>query len=351
MVVLELGWGVDGPMRVAAAGARAQRRILALSLATKAVCAVPAALLAGGLVALVPNAHPLAAILVGASSALMGLSSSWFFIGLGKPYAALMTDPVARLLGTTFACLVAVLSHSLPLFACVLVATSLLLPLITVRATGLKAADFRGLTARRILRAIRSQGAALGGRAATSLYIALPVVLVGIAAPQAVPVFATVERLQRMTLQFLNAIPNALQSWVGRARGTERRSRSDTAIALSAVYGLIAAITFALGAPSAADVLLRGEVELDHIMSSLGGLLILITSVSRATGGISLVAEGRIKVLSLSAVCGALVGPFAILFLAACFGVLGGQLGEVAAEIVVLFVQAVALFVFRRRLR
>jgi hypothetical protein len=65
--------------------------------------------------------------------------------------------------------------------------------------------------------------------------------------------------------------------------------------------------------------------------------------MSRATGGLALVALQRVDAIALSATVGAIVGVPAILLGAWGLGALGAVLGEIAAESSVLVVQLHAL--------
>ena len=354
-VIVELGWGLNGPQRVARARGRVRSQLYALSLLTKAfvlVLLIVPVLVAMQLLAptQVGNAQ-----IVAIGYLITGLSPVWFFIGEGRPLRILLFDAAPRLIAAIIpAVLIVTLGFGLDAYAIGLVIGGLIPPtigLFTARARW----DFvRRYGARRLLRAIRAQGAALGGRAASALYIALPITLVGIASPASLVLFSAVERMMRLGLALLASVPNSLQSWVGAPPATaraERRRRVHLALAFNAGLGLIAGLGFTWIAPAAARVLFSGTVHVDHSVAALAGLVIFITCTSRATGGLGLVAYRRIPSIAVSAVIGACVGVPAILLLAAIGGTAGAYAGEILAEVCVLTAQVTALVrvgVFRR---
>ncbi|ROP65051.1 polysaccharide biosynthesis C-terminal domain-containing protein [Curtobacterium sp. ZW137] len=350
-VVLELGWGVTGPMRVARASARARRRIFAISIVSKAVVGLPLVLIAGILAFSVAKGYPLASAVMAAASTLGGLSSVWYFAGAGKPWIAVLTDPAGKFLYSVVAVAVGYGTHSLLAIALVMLAGSLFSPLLAIVGSGVRKRDFAKLSAGRILFVVRAQLVALGGRAATAGYISLPTVLVGVASPGSLAIFASAERLQRMTLQVLNAVPTSMQPWVGSVPLPERVRRMKIAIWASLSYGLVAGVSFALLAPIAADILFSGETPLPMHLTWLCAAVIAVTCTSRATGGIALVALGEVRSLTRSALLGAVVGLPAILILAHYLGASGAVVGEVVAEVVVLAVQLRRLIGRRRQRR
>jgi hypothetical protein len=198
---------------------------------------------------------------------------------------------------------------------------------------------------RRIVRVIRAQSVALQGRLASAAYITLPVVIVGAVAPSALVVFAAAERLQRLTLALLAAVPNALQSWIGKPGPVlKRRRRINHAVMGNVVLGILAGGTFAVLGSTASEILFAGQITLPLQITALCGGVIAVTCVSRATGGLGLVASRKLSALRNSAFVGACVGPLLVWVLSVNFGAPGGLLAELVTELVVLGVQIVALY-------
>lgn len=349
-VVVELGWGLNGPQRVARQSSVARRQTLALSLIMRLLIAVPVAAVVVPLTLMLSGTQPLASVLISVASVLSALSSAWFFIGVRRPHQILLTDSIPRLFAVLLGAYLLYQGSSLEVYGLILLISSLLVPVFTSVISGLNARDYaRVLKARPILFAFRSQSHALGGRAISAMYIALPVALVTLVNPAATPLFAAAERLQRMALSALQVVPNFMQGWVGEpAHRLQRYQRARKAILLNVVLGFLAALTFTVVAPPLSAVVFSGVANLSWSLSALCGVVIFLVCTSRATGALALVARRDIRSIMVSASVGAAVGVPAILGLSWKFGPHGALLGEVGAELAVLAVQLLALSRHRR---
>lgn len=352
-VLVELGWGLTGTQRVARQHRDNRLHLIALSTITKLIVLVPAAIgCTVVVIALAPN-DTLACIAIAIAGCVASLGATWVYIGLGRASLILLLDTVPRMLGLLIAAAAVIATGSLWGFAIPVLGSAIVSAVAAHLALGIRARHFRAHPRRRIVFAMRAQGSALAGRALSALYIALPVTLVGAVAPVAeVAVFSAIERLQRMLLTGLQALPNAIQGWVGSAGDPgERRRRAMTAVWANGGTGIIAGAVAALILPPASRILFSGVADIPPELAALSGLLIAIVSFSRATGGIALVAVGRIGAIAWSALAGAIIGIPGILVLAHLLGAAGGLLGEITAELTVLAVQAFALHRALRRRR
>jgi hypothetical protein len=273
------------------------------------------------------------------------MSSAWFFIGRARPLLVLATDIVPKIVAAGIAS--AILSNggpleSYPLALIVGSCISVLLAIVVMRPTVRSVRS--ALTWTRIVHSYRSQIVATRGQVAAALYTATPIVIVGIVAPGAVAVFSAAERLQRMALVLLRSVPNALVGWVASvSAGPERLRRIRDSVLVSAALGLGAGGLYALLAPWAASIIFSGVVAVTPQLAALGGVLILVVSLSRAVGGIGLVVMGRVDAVARSAIIGAFVGVPALVVAPRWWGPVGGVVAEIATETVVFGVQVVAL--------
>jgi hypothetical protein len=350
--IVELGWGLTGPQRVSRASQGNRRRALSLSLQSRLlIFPLVAALAATSAWFLAVEHRELSAVTAVASSAT-GLSLIWFFIGIGAPGRLLLTDALPRLALVSASALA--ISNGAPIMVYPIVGLlvpALLAPLLGSLNTRIRFSDFRGISLKRTLLVVRIQAVAMSGRLVSALYIALPITLVSLVAPQAVPVFAAAERLQRMYLSILAAIPNVLQSWVGRPASRMRRlNRAEISVGLNASVGILAGLIFAVIAPSASRFVFSGQASISTELAWLCAGVIFLVCCSRAVGGLVLVALGRFHSVATSAVVGAVVGVPLILLLASRLGASGGLLGELIAESAVLCVQTGFWLRFRSKI-
>lgn len=351
---VELGWPLTGPQRVAAeiAGDRwatlvssLRTRLLALAVLAPLTVAV-AVLLAGSTgTEQVPTAA-----LMALASATGGLSGNWYFIGVGRPLRILTSDTLPRVILVTAASLAVMAGAPLEMIPAgylIAVTVSPIGSLALARHERVSAARF---SLADDLRTIRRQFAALGGRSIAALYIALPVTLVGIFAPAALATFAAAERLMRMTLTLLLAVPNVLQNWLGSARTpAERRHRVIRSIVLNGAVGLVSGVAFTVLTPWVSPVLFSGTVQVGWQLAALAGVVITLVCVSRATGPLALVRYERVPAIAISAAVAAVVGLPAICLLAAAAGAAGAMVGEILAESAAIGVQVGALVPAMRR--
>ncbi|WP_157603245.1 hypothetical protein [Rathayibacter sp. Leaf299] len=340
-VLVELGWGLNGPQRVARASLRNRRQTLALSSSTKALVYAPLAVAAGSIAFLLADSFRVEGALVAAGTAGAGLSLSWFFVGTREPGRLVVTDAIPRVIAVVVASLLMLSGLGLWVYGAVaLILPGVAAPLLGLQRTGVRFADFQRLSVGRLARTVRSQLAALSGRALSAVYIALPVALVSIVAPGAVSVFAAAERLQRMYLTVLIAVPNLMQSWVGGAStADERLARARRGILLNAGFGLVAGGIFTAIAPFASSLIFSGVATIPWQVAALCGAMIFVVCTSRATGNLALVALRRIDVIAYSALAGTIVGVPSILGFSSLLGPAGAVLGELLAEATVLAVQ------------
>lgn len=335
-VVVEMGWGVDGPMRVARASTRSRSMIYAwsfqLRLMVLPVIGGGAACIAYGLA---PEDFRTETALMALAYAAVGLSPAWYFTGTREPLKLLVADGLPRLAVTALSS--GILYAGLPLmsYPALLLVVNLASPLLGSVVGCVALRGGRRLTMRRRWRLALIQSEALRGRVAGSMYKSLPIALVGLVAPSAVPVFAAAERLQKMAAQFLNAINLLLTSWVGAAVGRDGRlGRADRALLMSTMTGLISGLFFALAAPLVSTFVFSGEATLGYSIAAVSGAVLMLTCVSRGLV-IKLVVTRRLKIYGDAAMSGGVTGMIAISAMGHAMGAIGAMLGELLGEIVV----------------
>ncbi len=350
-VIVELAWSLTGPQRVSRASLKMRQQILSLSILSKFAVFLPLAGLAAWLGFILSAEYRWETSLVAVGAAAVGLSSVWFYIGTGQVSKIFLTDAFPRVFCVCGSSFFLYLGSSLwvyPLMGILL--PSLLAPTLSICMEKVRPRHIKGLSVVRLLTIIKLQGQAMSGRALSSIYIALPVTFVSIVAPDSVAVFAAAERLQRICLQVLTAVPNVMQRWVGGgATQVERITRAKRSVGLCALVGFIAGLTFTLLGPAFADFVFSGVIHIPYIISSISGCLIFTVCISKATGSLALVAAKRISFISYSALLGALIGIPSIVLGVQLFGVVGALTAEVLAELTVLGVQMYGVFWYKKK--
>lgn len=335
--VVELGWGLNGPQLVARRAEVSRRRLFALALVSRLVAMGPLLIAAIVVAALASPGSVLLSVLSAVGASLAGLTSTWYFIGTGAAAKVLLTDSAPRVAFSVLA--VVALEGGMPGATypiLVLIAPALVSPTIAIY---LVRPLFRRWSARRLASVLSAQRHAITARAVSASYIALPITFVGIVAPGIVGQFAAIERLQRMALTLLAALPSAMQPSIGAAKRPERAGMAARAVLVNLAAGVICGLAAVVLLPWAIEFVFAGAITIPAAAPWLTGLLIAVVMTSRATGGLLLVALNRYQVVSRSAGVGAVVGVPTILLLARVWGTLGALVAEIIAELCVLATQ------------
>ena len=355
-ILVELGWALTGPQRVARLPIQQARMVFVVAQRTKALVVLPVMIIGALLAALTAPTMPAIAALTAAAATATGLTSVWYFIGRNRPAVILITDTMPRLVAVLITVLLIGTGVGLWCYPVIgMLLPSLLAPCTAALAAGARpglgrAFGLRTGGARRLLAVIFNQRAAVSGRGISAAYIGMPVALIGWFAPAAVAVFAAAERLMRMGLNVLTAVPNSMQSWVGAAVDLDERiRRARRAVLINAALGALAGLSFLLLAPPVSGLIFSGVATVPTSVAVVNAGVCFLVCTSRATGGIGLVVLGRVPVIAVSAAAGAVVGVPMIILLGPTYGVLGGVCGELLAEAVVLAVQLTGIGVALRR--
>lgn len=349
-VLVELGWGLDGPARISRASIRTRRALYALSLTTKLV-AVPLVAAASAITAAWLAADfKIESALTAVYAASLGLTSAWYFVGEGRPGALIITDSVPKLVFALLAAIV--LSSGAPL-----IAYPALLLVGQVIATALASSfilhnKFSLLFAFswvRVFRAIASQFTALRGRVASALYLALPVAILGVVAPSAVAVFAASDRLQRMALTFLQIAPNAMLSWVASEKDFGLRlKKTKITIFINSFFGALAGALWVMMMSVVAEYVFASKIIIPAEIIWLSAYVIWVTCTSRAVGGVGLITFRAVKNVSDSAGVGAATGLVLVATLGSQWGATGAFLALAITETIVLAWQVRSLIKIAR---
>lgn len=347
--VTELGWGLTGPQRVARQSAANRQAFFAHVMVSKFLAALPVAALLAPVAYLLTSEYRWEAAILAALGCMGSMMNAWFFIGAGQPAKIILADSLPRLVPLVTCAVLLGAGWPIATYVWTIAIVTFLVPLTGLMVVGVGPHSRTLLTARALRLSFLAQRSALTGRVLSSTYIGLSITLVSIVNPGAVALFAAAERLQRMALTVLQAVPNMLQGWVGRpAMRADRLRRAYRGLVINIVVGLVSGIGFSLVAPYASQLIFSGVATIPPHIAAICGLLILIVCTSRVTGGIMLVVLHRIEGVALSAFVGCCVGIPAILVCAWALGPLGGVLGQVIGEAAVLTVQ---VCVIRRKLR
>lgn len=284
-VLVGFGWFMSGPAKVAGASASQRRREYLESLRARVLLFLPLGLLLAGVSAFVAhNGFWWMAAVGSISATAVGLTGSWYFVGLAEPYSMLVWDTAPRVLGSLLAVLVMKGGGSAGAgVACQLIgilAACSVTSLVVIRSP--KGAGIA--EPRRSLRAVlNEQRHGVMTTAASSAIAATPLVIVQLLRPDIQPSFALADKLQRQITAAMSPFVTVLQGWV--PRGNLRR-RSRQALFAALVVAILLLVGVASFGSSLVDWLGGGVIVLPPLvillMAALVGVGVLETIVSHA---------------------------------------------------------------------
>lgn len=343
-----LGWSVIGPQQVAARTTREALATYRLSLTSRLLTLIPVGILTGLVAWFVVQDFRWESLIIALAVMGAAMTPQWFFIGLNRPLTILLTDGLPKIVAALGSALAIDRGAPLMVFP---IATLLCVPVtlvVTAFSLGRESIP-RGPDWALAFGAVREQAVVAWGRSISVLFTSAPVVIVGVFAPQASPLFSAADRLLRMSVMVLRSIPSRLQSWIGAVgtQGDSRRARVIRALQIQAAIGVVSGVGFAVLAPPVSAYVFSGEVGIPILTSTLSGLLIFMICVGAGLG-LGLVALQRANAITSAIVVGAIVALIAVPLGSLLGGANGGLLGVLAAETSCEVVQGIVLL---RRLR
>ncbi len=349
-VALAYGWGLTGPVTVARADNAERLREYLESTLVKAVLIVPIAAVAGLLAAVFVPSHALLAVVGALSTATIGLTASWYFVGLSRPYAMFVLETIPRVLGTVIGiglmlagagALVGVLCQLGGMLAAFAVCSVWIVRSAAVQREA-------RLPRRRIRLILSSQGLGVSSTLLSAGYVAAPLLIVSAVAPGVLPVYAIVDKVQRQVSVALNPFVTVFQGWVPRAVGAQLVSRVLKALGLSAISSAALGGAMLIVAPQFIQWLGGSQINPAYdtlvLMAVFVALNLFESVVSRAI----LVAIDRMGVVATATLLGSVLGLPFVAFGAILFGATGAIGGILVGLVLRLGIELVAVVKFVR---
>ncbi len=327
------GWGVTGPTLIAQSSVAARRTEYAESLKARLIL-TPVLLLMGiGFIALFSGSgFSLAAALGCLTTGLIALTANWYFVGTASPWKLFWLETAPRAASTFLAALVMRLGTSaevgLSIICAGMVGAIVLSSLYILRST--LAAKDPQLRPQPIWRVLKKQGHGVVTNLGAALYMSLPIIVLGVVAPQHLPHFAVLDKTYKQFFTVFSPVLNVLQSWVPRAQGDALMHRVKVAMLVAAGCAGVFSFCFSfLGSALLA--------WLSDYTASFTLLEILLTAFVVGVGLVEFVlaracmtALGKIRIVARATVVGSVFGLIAVALLTPQFGPSGALVGVLA---------------------
>lgn len=265
MTLVTFGWSISGPATIGAMPVPERPTAYAVSVTSRLVIGLPvAAISALGTAALLGERDPVATISA-ASTALLGLSGAWFFIGTDRPLALLVVDTLPKVGAMALGLGITAATHSAIAFPLsqgvgVIVALGVGWALVVGRRAR---PAFAALQPSAITRALRQQSSGVLASLGFAAFAYAPLPLVTIFLPGAVTSFAVVDKLHKLLLTAASPLGNVLTA---RMAAGLRQGRGDVhsvvrqGLAATAITA-IAALPLGLLAAALLPLISAGSVQ------------------------------------------------------------------------------------------
>jgi O-antigen/teichoic acid export membrane protein len=346
---IAFGWSTVGPAEVGRGTPEQQGHIYWLSIVMRgALIVIALPLSVAATVWLVDPLHIATSVAVCGAMALQGMSPGWFLVGQGRPLAiaAMETGPRAAAQLISVAAVLA--TEELFWYGLILLITEVA---ISTTAGFVLAArqPNKNSAAEQVVSTVRRQWPLALSSLVGSGYTRAAVPIVSAVAPNAVAVFASIDRVQLLARTGIRPLISFFQGWVvrGDPRGHGRRSFVATGITIA--FGSLVGGAVAVLLPTFGTLLFTDAIAISSAQALLLGVAIVFVSASFSTGLYYLVPRGAIRVLSSSSIVGSLVGVPALLVLSQQHGATGAILAITAAEMFVIAWQVIYLLATRNR--
>lgn len=309
-VAVAYGWGMSGPAKIARSDFSARLSEYAESVVCELLIFVPVGLLAFGIAWLIGGAHGLEAGVGALSTATVGLTANWFFIGRVQPYRLLVGETLPRVAGTGIgivfmlhgsSALVGVLWQLIGMVAAFVICTLWILQPWS--------GHHRSAVHRRPVRTVLwAQRSGVTATLLSAIYGAAPIMIVTLVAPAIQPVYAVLDKVQRQVNAGLSPFTVVMQGWIPRARSGQLKHRIRQGMLLSVGFALALALFMLLLAQDLMDWLGRGQIQPSGIALALMAILTGVYLFENVVAKAVLPALGRLGVAARATVIGTIVG-------------------------------------------
>jgi hypothetical protein len=334
---------VFGPARIAGSSPTVRRAEYIEAIRTELVLLVPVAAI-GAVVAcaLAPGEPELAA--AGAVAATtVGLTPSWYFVGLAQPYAMLLLDTIPRAGGTGVGIVLMHLGHSAltgligmlaGVIAGVIVSTASIL-----WSTGREGAERVSPRALRTVLTEHRHG--IASSLGVSTYYAAPLMIVSVVAPGMQPTFALADKVQKQAAVALAPASTVLQGWVPRVTGSDRIGRAKAALAAGSGFAIVIGVGAATLLPFLTNWLGNGEISLSLGAIVLMALCISITFIERVFEVAVLAPFERLDVVTRAIAVSTIIGLPLVALGAAFLGAVGALGGVLCGVVICVVIECI----------
>lgn len=327
-VIIAFGWGMSGPARIAKATPAERLNQYAESLIAKLSLSLPAFAISFGIAYIIGGDYRVFSGLGALSTASVGLTANWYFVGLSQPYVLLIVETVPRVLGTAIGIALMVYGGSalsgiaMQLFG--MVGAFVFSTLWILH----RPENVRRINCRSLWLILGEQRHGVISSVTGTAYISAPIVIVGLVAPSALPVYAIIDKVQRQVTAATTPYVTVLQGWVPRPASIQQiMKRVRTALLVTAGLGIALVALLLVIAPPLLHWLGGAQVHPPLVAIILMGCITSARIFEAVTSKACLASLERLDIVARATTLSSVVG----LIVTGLWAWLGGSTGALSA--------------------
>jgi PST family polysaccharide transporter len=271
------------------------------------------------------------------ATSLLGLSPSWFGIGVGNPWLLFWYDTVPRVVAAIVGAVLVWASGVVwiyPVLLAVSIAVSLLAFRRRVTPEVLGTAPW---PVRRAVGELRAHLGTAGVNLAATAYASTPVPVATLALrPEVSSRFASADAAYRLGLFAVTAMGNAFQGWTLEPDVADRRHRHRAALTSHVLLGVAGAVGFAALGPWVTGLVFGDAVAAPRDVCLWYGLSFLFLSASTPPIRNLLIPAGQVRLVFRWTLASAVVGLVVMVAAAVAGWTAGIAAGMAVSELVLL---------------
>jgi hypothetical protein len=318
--VILWGWSIGGPSELARSDIRDRGSIYAASVISRCIVAAVIVPLSGVVALWVARDYEVSAAVTAIGTSLWGLSTGWYFVGIGSPGRIAMADALPRNLAFLAGAGGLQVVSSGMAFA---------VPFLGVSALSLLATNWAvsGRWSRDALRDalthLRDNVPITGYGVAAIGYMTLAIPLSSVAGPAVTAAFAAGDRIRGAATVGVSSICSAFQGWIFE-RGTQHvAARQRVAFLVTTGAGVAAGTAITVALPLADSFLLSGTAEIALSASIAFGLTVALMAANYSLVSHFVVPSGSRRPVVEAAVIASILAVTAVPPMARAFGASG----------------------------
>jgi len=350
-IFVSFGWGTTGPTQIAISSPAERVTIYSNSLRVRSILAAPGVVIAGTVTYFSAVDSRTEAVVTAVAFTLFGLLGGWFFTGASRPMGFLLFDTIPRVSGTLGGMIALTLGAPLiafPILQLAGIGTGAVAAAIAINrsddATGVSGGSS-------LLYLLKSQSHGLAISGVSAAYISVPITIIAVVAPAALPMYALADKILRYSTTVFSPIVQFLQGWVPGSEDVALFRRIRFALFGGSTLVTTAMAMFILLLPWVANVLSHGTIAVSLQLSIPFGLMLGLFVMGQIVGLACLLALGRAREIATFTIVGAATALPAVFFGSAVAGAEGVAWALVISETVAVGLQLILLLrlVYRPR--